>query len=77
MEGLPTLSYEDAYAKLEQTVAALQDGHLSLEDALAYYEQGMKLAQYCHTLLEKAELRVQQLRVTDEGELEIEPLDLA
>jgi len=27
--------------------------------------------------LEKAELRVQQLRVTDEGELEIEPLDLA
>jgi exodeoxyribonuclease VII small subunit len=77
MEGLPTLSYEDAYEKLEQTVAALQDGHLSLEEALAYYEEGMKLARYCHTLLEKAELRVQQLRVTDEGELEIEPLDLA
>ena len=77
MDGLPMLSYEEAYEKLEQTVAALQDGRLSLEDALAYYEEGMKLAQHCHTLLQKAELRVQQLRVTDEGEWEIEPLNLA
>ena len=73
---LSTLSYEEAYEKLEQTVANLQDGHLSLENALEYYEEGMKLAQHCHNLLQKAELRVQQLRVTDEGGLETEPLDL-
>jgi exodeoxyribonuclease VII small subunit len=77
MEGLSALSYEQAYEKLEQTVVALQDGHLSLEDALTYYEEGMKLTRYCHTLLQQAELRVEQLRVTDEGELEIKPLDLA
>jgi exodeoxyribonuclease VII small subunit len=77
MDGLSALSYEQAYEKLEQTVAALQDGHLSLEDALTCYEEGMKLAQYCHTLLQQAELRVQQVQVTDEGELEIKPLDLA
>ncbi|HEY1349529.1 MAG TPA: exodeoxyribonuclease VII small subunit [Ktedonobacteraceae bacterium] len=76
MDGLSALSYEQAYEKLEQTVAALQDGRLSLEQALMAYEEGMKLAQYCHTLLQRAELRVQQLGVTDEGELEIKPVDL-
>jgi exodeoxyribonuclease VII small subunit len=40
---------------------------MPLEQALHHYEEGMKLAQYCNDLLQKAELRVQQLRVNDEG----------
>ena len=74
---MDALSYEEAFEQLEKAVAALQDGRLPLEQALNYYEEGMRLAQYCHDLLQQAELRVEQLRVTDEGELEIEPLDLA
>ena len=77
MDTLTTLSYEEAFEKLEQAVAALQDGRLDLDHALKHYEEGMKLAQHCHDLLQKAELRVQQLRVTDTGDLESEPLDLA
>jgi exodeoxyribonuclease VII small subunit len=76
MDTLSALSYEEAFEKLELAVAALQDGRLSLEQAIKYYEEGMKLARHCHNLLQKAELRVQQLRVTDEGDLRIEPLDL-
>ena len=76
MDALSTLSYEEAFEKLELAVSALQDGRLSLDQALEYYEEGMRLAQHCHDLLQKAELRVQQLRVTDEGDLEVEPLDL-
>lgn len=76
MDALTSLSYEDAFEKLEQTVAALQDGRLDLERALECYEEGMKLAQHCHDLLQKAELRLQQLRITDEGDLETVPLDL-
>lgn len=76
MDAVAGLSYEEAFEKLEQTVLALQDGQLPLERALEYYEEGMKLARHCHDLLQKAELRVEQLRVTDEGELEVEPLDL-
>ena len=76
MDALSALSYEEAFEKLEQALLALQDGRLSLADAIEYYEDGMKLAQYCQGLLQKAELRVQQLRVTAEGELEVEPLDL-
>jgi exodeoxyribonuclease VII small subunit len=76
MDASSTFSYEEAFEKLELAISALQDGRLSLERALEYYEEGMKLAQYCHDLLQKAELRVQQLRVTDEGDLKVEPLDL-
>jgi exodeoxyribonuclease VII small subunit len=73
---ISTLSYEEAFEKLEQTLVTLQDGRLSLEKALECYEEGMKLAQHCHDLLQKAELRVQQLRVATDGEIEIESLDV-
>ncbi len=62
-----TLSFEEAFEQLEAAVEALQDGQMPLERALHYYEEGMKLAQHCNDLLEKAELRIQQLRVTGEG----------
>lgn len=76
MDTVGKLSYEEAFEKLEQAVAALQDGRLPLERALEYYEQGMRLAQHCHALLQKAELRVEQVRMTDEGDIAVEPLDL-
>ncbi len=74
---METLSYEEAYEKLEAAVAALQDGQMSLEQALQHYEEGMKLAQYCNELLQQAELRVQQLSVDNEGVLLVQPLDVS
>lgn len=76
MDTVGELSYEEAFAKLERVVSALQDGRLPLERALAYYEEGMKLAQHCQVVLQQAELRVEQLRTTHEGELEVAPFDL-
>lgn len=73
---MEAISFEEAFAQLEAAVAALQDGQMPLERALHYYEEGMKLAQYCHDLLQKAELRVQQLRMNDEGAPEVVPFEL-
>jgi len=64
---MEALSFEEAFAQLEAAVAALQDGNIPLERALHYYEEGMKLARHCNELLQKAELRVQQLGANDEG----------
>src|SRR5579875_878103 len=61
MDAIATLSYEEAFGKLEKSVAALQDGRLSLEQALECYEEGMKLAQHCHDLLQNAEMQMQDL----------------
>lgn len=70
------LSFEEAYGRLEQAVSALQDGQMPLEEALRHYEEGMKLAQYCNALLQKAELRVQQLGVNSDGLIVVQPLEL-
>ncbi len=72
---MEALSFEEAFAQLEAAVVALQDGQMPLERALHYYEEGMKLAQHCNDLLEKAELRVQQLRVNGEGIPEVESFE--
>jgi len=73
---MENLSFEEAYARLEIAVAALQDGQMPLEQALRHYEEGMKLAQHCNELLQKAELRVQQLGVDGDGLVVIQPLEL-
>lgn len=70
------LSFEEAFAQLEAAVLALQDGQLPLDRALQYYQEGMKLAQYCNTLLQKAELTVQQLTANSAGALTVAPLEL-
>lgn len=73
---MESLTFEEAYAQLEAAVIALQDGQMPLERALQYYEEGMKLAQYCNELLQKAELRVQQLSVDNQGAIISQPLEL-
>lgn len=71
------LSFEEAFERLEAAVAALQDGQMPLERALQLYEDGMKLAQHCNELLQKAELRVEQLSVNDVGVPVVQPLELS
>jgi len=55
------LTYEQAYAKLEEIVAALESEERTLDEAISQYEQGQALAKHCANLLDKAELKVQQL----------------
>ena len=65
MEKSPVeeLSYEVAFAELEQIVNRLETETLSLEESLTLYERGQALSKRCSTLLESAELRVQQLKL--------------
>jgi exodeoxyribonuclease VII small subunit len=65
-ENLETLSFEDAFEKLEAAVQRLEEGDLKLEEALALYEQGMNLARRCSQALDAAELRVQTLSPAEE-----------
>ncbi len=73
---METLSFEEAFSQLEATVTALQNGQMPLERALQYYEEGMKLARHCDELLQKAELRVQQLTRDAADVPVVQPFDL-
>jgi exodeoxyribonuclease VII small subunit len=55
------LSYEQAFAELESSVAALESGQHPLDEALRLFDRGQELVRYCASLLDKAELKVQRL----------------
>jgi len=65
MSDINELSFETAYAELESIIAKLESGDLPLEDSVELFERGRKLTQHCQALLDKAELRVNQLN--DDG----------
>ena len=71
-------AFDEALGQLEETVQALESGHLQLEEALALFERGMRLAQVCQEALDRAELRVRQLVAADDeaGGLTVEPFEL-
>lgn len=61
------LSFEDALLELEQTVAQLESGNLTLDASLELFERGRRLAAHCGQLLDQAQLRIEQL--TEDGEI--------
>lgn len=60
------LSFEAAVAELEQVVADMESGKLSLEESLASYQRGAELLAHCRSRLDDAQ---QQVRVLEEGVL--------
>jgi exodeoxyribonuclease VII small subunit len=55
-------TFEQVYARLEGTVAKLEQGGLGLEESIALYEEGMTLARRCQEQLDAAEQRITKLR---------------
>ena len=54
-------TFEEALAELEDRVASLSRGDVSLEEALRAFEEGLSLYRECAARLQKAELRVTQI----------------
>jgi exodeoxyribonuclease VII small subunit len=71
MSDINELSFEAAFAELEEIVLKLESGELALEESVALFERGRLLSDHCQSMLDKAELRVSKL--TDDGRLE--PVD--
>lgn len=59
-------TFEAAMAELEQLVADMEAGKLSLEDSLLAYKRGAELLTSCRARLDDAQ---QQVRVLEEGVL--------
>jgi exodeoxyribonuclease VII small subunit len=63
------LTFDDALAELQRTIAELETGGQPLERTLALHERGAALLEHCETMLRQAELRMRQL-VAKPGGLE-------
>jgi exodeoxyribonuclease VII small subunit len=69
------MSFEEAMKRIEQIVADLESGKLSLEESLNRFEEAVKLARQCQQRLEQAQARIAKLAKNDQGGFRLEPLD--
>jgi len=69
-------SFEQALERLEQIVADLEGGHLSLDDSLRTYEVGIRLSRQLTRTLEEAEKRIERLVEAGNGDLTTTPMEL-
>jgi len=53
--------FEHSLDELEQLVARMEGGELSLDESLASFERGIGLYRHCQQALDQAELRVRLL----------------
>jgi len=56
-----TSSYEHAFKELEQIVARMESGQMSLEDSLTAYKRGNLLLEHCQKSLTEVEQQVKIL----------------
>ena len=57
----PVADFEQSLQSLEDLVARMESGEMTLEESLAAYERGVGLYRHCQSALEQAELRVRLL----------------
>jgi exodeoxyribonuclease VII small subunit len=67
---IANLTFDEALAELQRTVAELEAGGGPLEASITAYERGVALHERCATLLADAELRVKRLVERAGGALE-------
>jgi len=56
-------SYEQAFSELEQIIAQMESGQMSLEESLTAYKRGNTLLEFCQKSLADVE---QQVRILNE-----------
>lgn len=67
-EEKQNITVEEAFAKIEEKIEALESEDISLEDFFKEYQEGMKLLKSCHDMIEQVEQKVQ--KIAEDGSLE-------
>lgn len=73
-EPVEDLAFEAALAELEEIVAELEEGELSLEQALEKFKRGIALKELCERKLTEAEAQIEEYAAEQEPEPEGESL---
>jgi exodeoxyribonuclease VII small subunit len=66
LQATPVAEFERSLDELEQLVAKLEHGDLSLDDSLKAFERGVALYRNCQSALDQAELKVKLLLDPDD-----------
>jgi exodeoxyribonuclease VII small subunit len=67
--------FESSLKRLEEIVAELERGDLSLEQALAKYEEGSNRLKRCHRILEEVQKKIVLISQKEDGNFDEIPFD--
>lgn len=68
-------TFEEALSRLEEIVESMEAGEIPLADLLQKYEEGTELLKLCGKRLRDAELKIELLKKTGNGE-SLEPFQI-
>ena len=68
MAGKKKITFEEALARLDEIVHAMEAGGAMLDESLSLFEEGIRLVKYCQIALDGAEQKVKLLQKTEEQE---------
>ena len=74
-EEIKDISFEDALLQLENIARELEAGRIKLDDAVTAYEKAVALKQFCENKLKAAQLKIEKIQLSPDGELQTVPLD--
>ena len=66
-----TLTFEKAFARLEEILEKMNSGALALDESIRLYEEADQLIQLCNKRLNGAETKIEMLVKNREGNLEL------
>ena len=61
--------------RLDEVVSLMSRENVSLEESLALYEEGVALVRHCNARLESAQRKINELKMTSDGEIVVSPFD--
>ena len=74
-KDIKDLSFEEALARLENLVRELESGRIRLDDAVTAYERAVSLKKLCENKLRDAQLKIEKIEITPDGETILSELD--
>ena len=75
IKNIKKYALETAMKRLDEVVALMSRENVSLEDSLSLYEEGVALVRHCNSKLEVAQRKINELKMTEDGEIVAEPFD--
>ncbi|MBS0652217.1 MAG: exodeoxyribonuclease VII small subunit [Verrucomicrobia bacterium] len=73
MTAQTTMTFETAYARLEEILEKMNSGKVALEESLKLYEEADKLIVWCSKRLTEAEKKIEVLTKNRDAELVLDP----
>ena len=74
-EEIKALSFEQALDQLKEIVSSLERGESGLDQLIELYEKGSMLKSHCERRLKDAKMKVEQISLSEDGQLSSLPFD--